>query len=538
MKKVIIKLFFISILFLIPKTIFALSLIGDTGKWFYSSIADSVSSIEGSLYSIDLVWQTGTKDKLNTRIGENCIKENLTEAEIKEIVTGWDLVTILNKIDDSCKWKDWSISVWLISKIYAATTDLHNETKETAEDKTKQIMGIGSTWVYADWIEENAPFDWIIDLKEIDKIIFTEETEAYEWMVNHDLSKELWNLLAKANEINRPNEDLNTNLNWNDTNNDTNNTYNELKNYDDSNSINLYSTYVCSIQNSDSWLNQNDTNSMTDSLLTWDNSSWLNNNSNLTSWEGYWWMSWDLPYPSSNYSPVDDNSVFPCDKFFCIDVEFITYNHKLLWWGGQDMSIESLISRSNEHLKKFSNTSLVQSKMTINNFELWLKDLNLSEIFHIWVEVTTEPIPILNLTYHKNKNEDWLSNDDPTIFELENQLKFYYESYWLDYTRRNDLSLSTKIESDRLAALNSQLTTPQYQTSLLEEYGDYEEQLSEQREVMREIIKNEVKIWIIWDFEKQFKELVIFTKSMRDFVTNVKSVIKNMKKIPTDSSAT
>jgi hypothetical protein len=398
-------------------------------------------------------------------------------------------------------------------------------------------MSIGSTWVYADWIEENAPFDWIIDLKEIDKIIFAEKTEAYEWMVNHDLSKELWNLLAKANEVNKPtNEDLDANQNLDDLNN-SNSIYNELKNYNDSNSINLYSTYVCSTQNLDSWLNQDDTNSIIDSL-TWDNSSWLNNNSDLTSWDGYWSISWDWAYPSSNYSPVDDNSAFPCSEFFCIEVEFKTYNHKLLWWGGQEMSIESIIARSNEHLKKFSNTSLVQSKMTINNFELWLKDLNLSEIFHVWVEVTTEPVPILNLTYHKNKNEDWLSNDDPTIFELENQLKFYHAAYWLDYTRRNDLSLSTKIEPDRQSALDAQLTTPQYQVSLLEEYWEYEKQLLEQREVMSEIIKNEVKIWILWDFEKQFKELVIFTKSMRDFVTNVKSVIKNMNKIPTDSSTT
>jgi hypothetical protein len=34
------------------------------------------------------------------------------------------------------------------------------------------------------------------------------------------------------------------------------------------------------------------------------------------------------------------------------------------------MSIEDILSRSNEHLKKFAGTSLIQSKMTINNFEL------------------------------------------------------------------------------------------------------------------------------------------------------------------------
>ncbi|MDR0771825.1 MAG: hypothetical protein LBF15_01910 [Candidatus Peribacteria bacterium] len=47
------------------------------------------------------------------------------------------------------------------------------------------------------------------------------------------------------------------------------------------------------------------------------------------------------------------------------------------------MSIEDIIARSNEHLKIFAGTSLVQSKMTTNNFQLGLKDLNLPDIFHI-----------------------------------------------------------------------------------------------------------------------------------------------------------
>gem|GEM_PF-4161012 len=34
--------------------------------------------------------------------------------------------------------------------------------------------------------------------------------------------------------------------------------------------------------------------------------------------------------PFSEYSKVTDNSQFPCNTFFCIDIKFITYNHLLL----------------------------------------------------------------------------------------------------------------------------------------------------------------------------------------------------------------
>ncbi|HIE44937.1 MAG TPA: hypothetical protein EYP87_01890 [Flavobacteriaceae bacterium] len=60
-------------------------------------------------------------------------------------------------------------------------------------------------------------------------------------------------------------------------------------------------------------------------------------------------------------------------------------------------SIQSIVEKSNEHLKKFANSSLIQSKMTTNNFELGLRDLNLSDIFSFGLVVTKKTPPILNL---------------------------------------------------------------------------------------------------------------------------------------------
>ncbi|MDQ7023643.1 MAG: hypothetical protein Q9M97_09200, partial [Candidatus Gracilibacteria bacterium] len=81
------------------------------------------------------------------------------------------------------------------------------------------------------------------------------------------------------------------------------------------------------------------------------------------------------------YQAINDNDFFGgCETFFCITIEYLTHDGNLLI-GGTTRSIESIMERSNNHLKKFANSSLVQSKMTTNNFELGLRDLNLSDIF-------------------------------------------------------------------------------------------------------------------------------------------------------------
>jgi len=69
-------------------------------------------------------------------------------------------------------------------------------------------------------------------------------------------------------------------------------------------------------------------------------------------------------------------------------------------------SIQSIVEKSNEHLKKFVNTSLIQSKMTTNNFELPLRDLKLSEIFSFGMVITKKTPPILNLEKNEEKSAD------------------------------------------------------------------------------------------------------------------------------------
>ncbi len=165
--------------------------------------------------------------------------------------------------------------------------------------------------------------------------------------------------------------------------------------------------------------------------------------------------------------------------------------------------------------------------MTINNFELWLKDLNLADIFHIWIQVTKRPVPILQLEKENKVDE--------SIYEKENQLKFYYESYWLDYERRNDLSLLRDIETDKQIPLNSSLLNTQQYLKKIPEFQKYLDDKTDRKKLMWKIIENETKVWIIDDFEYHFKEIESFNWNIKDYIINLDKLISNMLKIPSDT---
>jgi hypothetical protein len=173
--------------------------------------------------------------------------------------------------------------------------------------------------------------------------------------------------------------------------------------------------------------------------------------------------------------------------------------------------------------------------MTINNFELWLKDLNLPDIFHIWVEVVSKPVPILDLTYGKDEET---KDDEKGIFALKEQMEFYYKAYWLDYSRKNDLSLLEKIEIDRQVLSNANWLDIEATKEKFEEQDEeYNQKKLEQVNLMKKLIENETKISILWDLEKQFKELEVFNKAVKDYVENLKALIWNLLKIPVDTGA-
>lgn len=520
MKKIIFILFLIIVSFINLKTTYAFWVNFDDEKWFYSSIADNIDKVEKDLYKIDIVWKEWTMEKINNLTENDCLTQNLSMEEINYVVSEWKIDLLYWKIDEKCKisWWEWITNTSLLNLIWSIEA-LDAEYKKQTKEKTNQIFNLWSTWIYSDWIEWNAPFDLISDLQNIDSIIFSWKSEIYDWNKDLDLENRLNDLINISNNNNK-----NTNNNSDDSIVNNNDEFNDLQIFNSNNSSNIYSRYLCSLSNSNSWLSSTSLYFLNSEFNI--NDDWLNwiNDDIISKYEKEQMAIQD---PRSNYSKVNDNSQFPCNTFFCIDIDFIMYEHNLLRSWNEDVTIEYLIKRSNDHLKKFTNTSLVWAKMTLNNFELWLKDLNLPDVFHVWIQISKKPVPILKIE-KENKI-------DESIYKTENQLKFYYEVNWLDYKRRNDLSIFKKTSTDKQIALNSSLLTT---TSYLEKVPQFNKYLSDKidkKELMWKIIANETKIWIVSDFELQFKEIESFNWNIKDYIINLDKIISNMLKIPSDT---
>jgi hypothetical protein len=255
------------------------------------------------------------------------------------------------------------------------------------------------------------------------------------------------------------------------------------------------------------WLNKN-------SIYSDDNSNNTYANDNIVKVNSVWW-----------YSKVRDNSQWPCESFFCINIDFIMYEHNL-FWSSENITVEYLLNRSNDHLSKFVSTSMIPAKMSTNLFEIWLKDLNLSDIFHMAIEVSTKPIPILRL------EKQWA--EDETELSSKNLLEKYYETHGLDYKRRNDVVLLNAKEQEKQSIINSQELTTQNANEKNAEYGEYIKNKEKGIRIIDKAIEKRVSYWVLDTFVEQYTELDKFTNSIYHYVENLNTIITKMREIPID----
>ena len=202
------------------------------------------------------------------------------------------------------------------------------------------------------------------------------------------------------------------------------------------------------------------------------------------------------------------------------------YNQNLLW-GWFTNSIQRLIERSNWHLKKFTNTSLVQSRMSTNNFQIWLKDLKLPDLFNVWFIVDKKAPPIMNLNWWKELNEK------PSWEKISKTLiKEYFKNYWLEYDRINDLDIYNKQECEIASVINSaeeQITKSPIKNTACENL--------EYKEKLNEIISNNIDSAILADdlkeFDNQFIELAWFLANFPQYSKEINIIISKMLYKPT-----
>jgi len=272
-----------------------------------------------------------------------------------------------------------------------------------AEEKTKQIYEIARIWLYADGITENSPFDLITDIEEIDRVIFSEELEyIWEDYWALDFWDDLDDFIAwndriqdapynrEENDINQASEDIEDPVQWStnpiqewpsirDTLESTDESWNPIISTEDGH------LYACYSDRDESGLSEDNLNWLTDNIYTsGTNIEILTERFARNPWS-LWdrdnrtrWRLW-TPIESNNleakarfgpegqYAQTYDN--FNCDSFFCITIWFVTKSQQLFGWWWQTVSVESILETLDWHLDHISSTSLVQWKMTTNNFE-------------------------------------------------------------------------------------------------------------------------------------------------------------------------
>ncbi|MBB1564422.1 hypothetical protein HG430_000070 [Candidatus Gracilibacteria bacterium] len=242
------------------------------------------------------------------------------------------------------------------------------------------------------------------------------------------------------------------------------------------------------------------------------------------------------PDPKQDYKKLNDNKVFPCNNFFCIDIEFKTIAGG--FGSGGDPSIEFLVKRSNKHLKKFVNSSLSQAKMSINNFELSLKDLQLPDMFHLGFQISYEPVPMLYLNKDLTTGEDKETNQDDQELKLQSQLEKYYKANGMDYNMRNDLSSFNQIERKSQATFNSSAGSADEMRQKIEQLKEYQDKSLSELDSLRTTVEEKVRYEMNGDIERQMKEVERFNRAMNDYITNLEAILNEMIKIPVDRSMT
>lgn len=507
---------------------------------FYSNIYENIDKLEKNYTEKTMIewiapnntsWNSISKnlEKIlkEKQIIKDCSLRELSMQDVYLVVYNGDFTSIYNALSDC----ENPVNTNTLQRTIKELTNLYKENKLIRTSKVDNIQKIWKIWLYSDWVLENAPFDLIYDMLQIEKIIFEKKYEEYIWVNDFDL----WSYVESHKSPNTSWTPLNfDSFKYDDFKDENNKNHQSEHNKNniwniDKIIINDWNNQIC--PTNDSWFDDETFN-----LLTWKNNS--NPKSNNTSWntdknsnenenkENNGVESNEWEQTDSNYKQVNDNKVWPCNNIFCIIVEFVIYNHNLLWWNNKDKSIEQIIKESNEHLKKFTNTSLVQSKMTVNLAENVLKDLDLPSIFHVWIVVSKKPVPMLNI----DKSEK--AYDARNDFWSKNLLERYFKAYWLEYKRQNDLSKIELLEWQLKSILDWEELN---KTEAWEKFQDFVEEIKKNKKeiwfvdlaVQNHVISEDMK-----KFDEQCKELSKFVRELQEYVATLFSIYKKMIEIP------
>lgn len=509
---------------------------GDNGIDIFKTIDDGVKATEQKLYKDEMTGygERSISQELNTIlksqwVGE-CLQESFTLEDLEKIKTSDSNVADLLKVlkGECLDETGTKIPANTISKLRQNLISIDTQKRKRAQVKWQRLYQIARIWLYSDGDTTNSPFDLVDDIKEIEKIIFTQKLEYNGQEIDWD--KEFNNFLdGYPNGSSSSSWWSSSSSGWNGSGSTGTGTWYTYKKYTPFTFYTQTGSYVCS--DTATLIEQSGLNEETITELlngtgsnTWSGStgSWSNTWSGSTG-------SWSIEnIPTTGYTKANDNSLWPCNEFFCIRIEFVIKNYKLLA-GGNSWSIEAIIKKSNEHLKKFANTSLVQSKMTQNNFELWLTNLSLPDIFHMWLQVTKRVPPILNIENNENRV-------DYTQYSCKNMIGEYYNNLDIEASRENDIWNYKKTNYEGKAIEWCEELSVARCVQLKQELAKIQGIRERRSEYFSKVVDSKASIEDSDIYFKEFVELESFGGALKDYVEQISAIIKQMNKIPIRSS--
>lgn len=541
---------------------------GDFWIDIYTMIDENFESYEGKLFEYDLTrqWEKTITENLNNSLQAKwlnpCIKEWLdTETLFK--IYNQNMEALYSVMKPECLTKDGSISFSNANNYTSEIWTFYDVIKSESKKKMQNIYMLSRLWLYSDGNTDNSPFDLVSDVEEIEKIIFSQELE-YNGKQTSDFEEDFESLINGLLWIWESDETENEETTQGKENDDWDDWTIWEKEQTEETQVSTpslpplilspgsySSNYVCS----EDTYTMSQASGLDESVIStllaenfwyndtnWDSGTNNGNDGTNSDWDN---TGWDQStqgersnYSNTGYQKVNDNSVWNCDSFFCIEITFEIYNQKLLGGWKDTQSIEYIINRSNEHLKKFVNTSLVQSKMTTDNFELGLMDLNLPDLFHNGVVIQRRSPPILNLedkidngtnTNNKDKSQDTGNFSSESLFEET------YKNIGLNYKKQNSIAQFLWKQKERTNVQALAELSQSHIARLIEDMENAEKKYEQSPLKNGTLEKTTEELSLIDDQEilfREFLELEKFSDSLRDYVFHISAVIEQMNEIP------
>jgi hypothetical protein len=512
---------------------------GDMGIDMYDKIDKWLAKMESQNYQYELTGQgkSSIEAEVNRMFELEWVRPcmwALTVQDIKKVKSG-DIEALRKVLSEECFWENaQSMSSEEVTNYISTLKKIDDSVIAKSKDKTRQTYELSRIGLYSDGSKENSPFDLVEDIKEIEKIIFCEESKYTGTPLPNtnnrfnDLIRWVLRYIPENPFISDPGS-----FTWTETWTG----YQRIITREVITPITYSGTYIspyaCSTDintgTGSSWLDKTIVNELlygSGTNFTWSYTG------GIVSWTGrtFSWVTNNNPKRLNPwaYTRPNDNKLWDCNEFFCIKIEFRIKKQNLLGWGKSTNCIASILEKNEKHLKKYAGTSLIQSKKTKNNWELWLLNLSLPDMFSIGTQVFRRPAPILNLEKDDKKKDD---NEITT----KNLLEERYKNLGLDYKRKNDLHKEKQKEGEEKAFNNC----PE-----LSNQECAEKVLARQREALKAGFSPQKNSYISkaitekWTYEdsdgyfKQFTNLEKFWVSLRDFVSNASGIIRKMNEIP------